>query len=76
MNLPNKLTMLRVIMVPFFMAFAALCNYGTLQFSATYGLIAGVLFAVASVTDFLDGYLARKYHLVTDFGKFMDPLAD
>ena len=76
MNLPNKLTMLRVIMVPFFMAFAALCKYGTLQFSATYGLIAGVLFAVASVTDFLDGYLARKYHLVTDFGKFMDPLAD
>ena len=76
MNLPNKLTMLRVIMVPFFMAFAALCNYGTPQFSATYGLIAGVLFAVASVTDFLDGYLARKYHLVTDFGKFMDPLAD
>ena len=76
MNLPNKLTMLRVIMVPFFMAFAALCKYGTLQFSAAYGLIAGVLFAVASVTDFLDGYLARKYHLVTDFGKFMDPLAD
>lgn len=76
MNLPNKLTMLRVIMVPFFMAFAALCKYGTLQFSAAYGLIAGVLFAVASATDFLDGYLARKYHLVTDFGKFMDPLAD
>ena len=76
MKLPNKLTMLRVIMVPFFMAFAALCKYGTLQFSAAYGLIAGVLFAVASATDFLDGYLARKYHLVTDFGKFMDPLAD
>ena len=76
MNMPNKLTMLRVIMVPFFMAFAALCKYGTPQFSAAYGLIAGVLFAVASVTDFLDGYLARKYHLVTDFGKFMDPLAD
>ena len=76
MNLPNKLTMLRVIMVPFFMAFAALCKYGTTQFSAAYGLIAGVLFAVARVTDFLDGYLARKYHLVTDFGKFMDPLAD
>ena len=76
MNLPNKLTMLRVIMVPFFMAFAALCKYGTPQFSAAYGLIAGVLFAVASVTDFLDGYLARKCHLVTDFGKFMDPLAD
>ena len=76
MNLPNKLTMLRVIMVPFFMAFAALCKYGTPQFSAAYCLIAGVLFAVASVTDFLDGYLARKYHLVTDFGKFMDPLAD
>ena len=76
MNLPNKLTMLRVVMVPFFMAFAALCHYGTPGANTAFGLIAGVLFAVASLTDFLDGYLARKYHLVTDFGKFMDPLAD
>ena len=76
MNLPNKLTMMRVIMVPFFMVFAAMSHMGTLQFNATYALIAGILFAVASFTDFLDGYLARKNHLVTDFGKFMDPLAD
>ena len=76
MNLPNKLTMLRVIMVPFFMVFAAMSHYGSAGFNATYSLIAGVLFAAASFTDFLDGYLARKNHLVTDFGKFMDPLAD
>lgn len=76
MNLPNKLTMLRVIMVPFFMVFAAMSHCGSAGFNATYSLIAGVLFAAASFTDFLDGYLARKNHLVTDFGKFMDPLAD
>ena len=76
MNLPNKLTVMRVIMVPFFMVFAAMSHMGTPQFNATYALIAGILFAVASFTDFLDGYLARKNHLVTDFGKFMDPLAD
>ena len=76
MNLPNKLTMMRVIMVPFFMVFAAMSHMGTPRFNATYALIAGILFAVASFTDFLDGYLARKNHLVTDFGKFMDPLAD
>ena len=76
MNMPNKLTMMRVIMVPFFMVFAAMSHMGTLRFNATYALIAGILFAAASFTDFLDGYLARKNHLVTDFGKFMDPLAD
>lgn len=76
MNLPNKLTLLRVIMVPFFMAFAGLGSYGTQDFVPRNYLVAGILFAVASFTDFLDGYLARKYHLVTDFGKFMDPLAD
>ena len=76
MNLPNKLTMLRVILVPVFMAFAALCRYGTQDFNAGLMLAAGIVFAVASFTDFLDGYLARKNNLVTDFGKFMDPLAD
>ena len=76
MNLPNKLTMMRVILVPVFMIFAAISHYGTADFNATYMLIAGVIFAVASITDFLDGYLARKNNLVTDFGKFMDPLAD
>ena len=76
MNLPNKLTMLRVILVPVIMVYAALCRYGTQDFNASLMLAAGVVFAVASFTDFLDGYLARKNNLVTDFGKFMDPLAD
>ena len=66
MNLPNKLTMLRIVLVPGFMVCAAY----------HWMLAAGVVFAVASFTDFLDGNLARKYHLVTDFGKFADPLAD
>lgn len=76
MNLPNKLTMLRVILVPVFMVFAALSRYGTQDFNAGLMLAAGIVFAVASFPDFLDGYLARKNNLVTDFGKFMDPLAD
>lgn len=76
MNLPNKLTMMRVVLVPVFMIFAALSHYGTADFNAAFTLTAGIIFAVASFTDFLDGYLARKNNLVTDFGKFMDPLAD
>lgn len=76
MNLPNKLTMARVFLVPVFMIFAGLGTYGANTFAREYYLIAGVVFAVASFTDFLDGYLARKNNLVTDFGKFMDPLAD
>ena len=76
MNLPNKLTMLRVILVPVFMVFAALSRYGTQDFNAGLMLAAGIVFAVSSFTDFLYGYLARKNNLVTDFGKFMDPLAD
>ncbi|MBE5956584.1 MAG: CDP-diacylglycerol--glycerol-3-phosphate 3-phosphatidyltransferase [Lachnospiraceae bacterium] len=70
MNLPNKLTILRVIMIPFFVVFL-LMNKGF-----TTELTALVLFAAASLTDFFDGYIARKYNLVTNFGKFMDPLAD
>ncbi|WP_407922906.1 CDP-diacylglycerol--glycerol-3-phosphate 3-phosphatidyltransferase [Acutalibacter muris] len=76
MNLPNKLTLLRCAMVPFFMVFAALTRFGTPEFSRVYSLIAGVIFALASITDLLDGKIARKYHLETDFGKFADPLAD
>ena len=76
MNLPNKLTMLRVILVPFFMFFAAGSHIGTSAYNPVFQLVAGVIFAAASFTDFLDGYIARKNHLVTDFGKFMDPLAD
>ena len=70
MNLPNKLTMLRVIMVPFFIFFL-LCD--TIPGN---NIIAGILFIAASLTDTLDGYIARKYNLITVFGKFMDPLAD
>ena len=76
MNLPNKLTLLRVALVPFFMFFAAGSRIGTSEYNAAFHLVAGLIFAAASFTDFLDGYLARKYNLVTDFGKFMDPLAD
>ena len=71
-NLPNKLTVMRAVMVPFFVA-ALLWKDGTV-----YGLrlLALALFCVASFTDYLDGHIARKYNLVTNFGKFMDPLAD
>ena len=70
MNLPNKLTVIRVIMIPFFVFFM-------LNDMGVYGKwIALAIFVIASFTDFLDGYLARKNNLVTNFGKFMDPLAD
>lgn len=71
MNLPNKLTVLRIIMVPFFVFFM-LTNVG----GAANKWIALVLFCVASLTDMLDGKIARARGLVTNFGKFMDPLAD
>ena len=71
MNLPNKLTVLRVILVPFFVAFLLLSKT-----SESLKWIALVLFIAASLTDLLDGKIARKYNLVTTFGKFMDPLAD
>ena len=66
MNLPNKLTMLRIICVPVFCVLYAKGMY----------VAALIVFAAASLTDMLDGYIARKYDLVTNFGKIMDPLAD
>ena len=72
MNLPNKLTVLRVILIPFFVA-AVLFDEGDSQ---TFRYLAASIFIVASLTDLLDGKIARKYNLVTNFGKFMDPLAD
>ena len=72
MNLPNKLTVLRVCMIPFFVVMLLL-NGGENQ---TYRYIAAAIFIVASLTDMLDGKIARKYNLETNFGKFMDPLAD
>ena len=71
MNLPNKLTVLRMIMVPYFVFFM-LTDVG----GAAGKWIALALFCIASLTYMLDGKIARKYHLVTNFGKFMDPLAD
>ncbi|MGN0334905.1 MAG: CDP-diacylglycerol--glycerol-3-phosphate 3-phosphatidyltransferase [Lachnospiraceae bacterium] len=71
MNLPNKLTVLRVCMIPFFVAFMLM---DIIPGADKY--IAVSIFIAASMTDWLDGYLARKNNLVTNFGKFMDPLAD
>ena len=79
MNLPNKLTLTRILLVPVFMIFASLTSLSGIQdntFQPVYYLIAGIIFAIASFTDFLDGHLARKWNMVTDFGKFADPLAD
>lgn len=71
MNLPNKLTIFRVILIPFFVVFLLLDPS-----NQTYHYIADAIFIIASLTDMLDGKIARKYNLVTNFGKFMDPLAD
>lgn len=76
MNLPNKLTLLRILLVPVFMVLAGMTRCGAADYQAGWYLAAGVVFALASFTDFLDGYLARKWKMVTDFGKFADPLAD
>lgn len=70
MNLPNKLTLMRVLLIPVFLVFFLIpgipCHY----------LLAMIVFIAASITDALDGHLARKHNLVTNFGKFLDPLAD
>ncbi len=71
MNLPNKLTIFRVCTIPFFVLFMEMDIFGGAD-----KYIAVALFILASITDFLDGHIARKYNLVTNFGKFMDPLAD
>ena len=71
MNLPNKLTLMRVIMVPFLVLFL-LTGWG----GEANRYICFTIFAVASITDWFDGKIARKHNLITDFGKFMDPLAD
>ena len=69
MNLPNKLTLLRIIMIPVFVVLL----YLDFPFN---NLVALAVFILVSITDTLDGYIARKYNLITDFGKFMDPIAD
>lgn len=70
MNLPNKLTMFRVLLIPFFIVFLLMPGIPAGKW------IALAVFIIASLTDLLDGHIARKYNLVTNFGKFMDPLAD
>ncbi len=71
MNLPNKLTIFRVILIPFFLLFLYTDFWGNAN-----SYVAIAIFIIASLTDLLDGKIARKYNLVTNFGKFMDPLAD
>ena len=71
MNLPNKLTILRVLLIPVFVFFLLADFWGKY-----FDYIALAVFIIASLTDMLDGMIARKYNLITNFGKFMDPLAD
>lgn len=73
MNLPNKLTLIRLCMVPVFLVLLCV-NFGIPD--TVLRIVTAVIFALTSLTDMLDGKIARKYNLITDFGKFMDPLAD
>ncbi len=78
MNLPNKLTLFRVVLIPVFIVFmlVPMFGYKACEQGSPASYIALGIFILASVTDFFDGIIARKKNLVTDFGKFMDPLAD
>ena len=77
MNTPNKLTIIRIIMVPLFMVSLMLTKAIDNTFANTVlYIVSAILFGAAAITDFIDGKMARKYNLVTNFGKFMDPLAD
>ena len=83
MNLPNKLSLMRIILVPFILLFMLPIHIGSFEpsgwneFICEYGMIvAAVLFVIASVTDLFDGKIARKYNMITNLGKFLDPLAD
>src|SRR5690625_1990990 len=81
MNLPNKITISRIFLIPIFIIVLSIpVDWGTLTLNS-YELpvthfVAGIIFLIASLTDWLDGYIARKYNLITNMGKFLDPLAD
>lgn len=74
-NTPNKLTIFRIVLIPFFMVFLLYNIFGG-EKEMLCRIVSAAIFIIASVTDFLDGYLARKNGQITNFGKFMDPLAD
>ena len=82
MNIANRLTLARIVMIPVFLLMMcfqkdALGTVNVFQSNLSVSwILAMIIFTIASITDFLDGYLARKYHLITNFGKFADPLAD
>lgn len=81
MNLPNKLTMVRIALVPLVVIVYLCIGDNFLVMDETSGLafrdvLVFIIFAIASITDMLDGMIARKYHLITSFGKFVDPIAD
>ncbi|MEK3886905.1 CDP-diacylglycerol--glycerol-3-phosphate 3-phosphatidyltransferase [Bacillus sp. FSL K6-3431] len=81
MNLPNKITVSRILLIPLFLVLMLVpFNWGDIQFLGstipTSHFLGALLFIIASITDWIDGYLARKYDLITNLGKFLDPLAD
>src|SRR5699024_2506215 len=81
MNLPNKITISRILLIPIIIIILSIpfnwvvCYFDNKSFPVVH-FVVGILFLIASLTDFLDGYYARKYNLITNMGKFLDPLAD